>query len=119
MSGFSQGGQIVHEAANTLTDDGEQAALDKVAAGKLPRNPEPAFGFELLYTEINSETQLTVLVFGDPKNGDPVGNIPAEKVKIICNEGDNICEGGVLILDAHNYQARAGEGAEFVAPLVQ
>lgn len=34
MSGYSQGGQIVHEAANTLVDDGQQAALDKVAAGE-------------------------------------------------------------------------------------
>lgn len=49
-----------------------------------------------------------------------MGNIPAEKIKIICNEGDNICEGGILVLPPHStYQLRAGEGADFVAGLVQ
>lgn len=61
----------------------------------------------------------TVLIFGDPNDGDPVGTIPSSKVKIICHDGDNICDGGILVLPAHlNYQEDAQTAAEWVASIV-
>lgn len=60
-----------------------------------------------------------VLIYGDPNDGDPVGTIPSSKVKIICHEGDNICEGGILVLAPHtNYQIDANAGAQFIASKV-
>lgn len=89
MSGYSQGGQLVHAAADKL---GDSAALKQVAA---------------------------VVIFGDPDNGDPVGTIAADKVQVICHDGDNICAGGVLILPPHlNYQIDAKAAADFIASKV-
>ncbi|KAJ0123001.1 cutinase precursor [Diaporthe amygdali] len=90
LSGYSQGGQLVHNAANLLASN--QAVVNQVAA---------------------------VLIYGDPDDGDPVGTIPSSKVKIICHEGDNICEGGILVLPPHtNYQIDANAGAQFIASKV-
>ncbi|POS72165.1 cutinase [Diaporthe helianthi] len=90
LSGYSQGGQLVHNAANLLKSN--QAVVNRVAA---------------------------VLIFGDPNDGDPVGSIPSSKVQIICHEGDNICDGGALVLPSHlNYQTDANAGAQFIASKV-
>lgn len=60
------------------------------------------------------------MIFGDPDNGDAVGTIAADKVKVICHGGDNICAGGVLVLPPHlNYQIDAQTAAEFIASKVQ
>ncbi|KAL1866040.1 hypothetical protein Daus18300_006941 [Diaporthe australafricana] len=90
LSGYSQGGQLVHNAANLLKSN--QAVVNQVAA---------------------------VLIYGDPNDGDPVGSIPSSKVKIICHDGDNICQGGILVLPPHtNYQIDANAGAQFIASKV-
>lgn len=88
LSGYSQGGQLVHNAANLLASN--TAVVNKVAAGEsrpsphlffVPRSPSPAADPRCL---------RVVLIYGDPNDGDPVGTIPSSKVKIICHEGDNI-----------------------------
>ncbi|KAF2112306.1 cutinase [Lophiotrema nucula] len=85
MSGYSQGGQLVHNAASMLTAD--QTAFVSSA-----------------------------VIFGDPMNGKPVGNVAAAKTKVICHTGDNICQGGDLVLQPHlTYSMNAGEAAKFVA----
>lgn len=60
------------------------------------------------------------MIFGDPLSGDAVGSIPAAKVKVICHDGDDICDGGVLVLPPHlNYQQDAQAAAQFVASKVK
>lgn len=44
---------------------------------------------------------FSVVIFGDPNDGDAVGSIPAENVKVICHDGDNICDGGFIVLAPH------------------
>ncbi|KFX96247.1 hypothetical protein V495_03604 [Pseudogymnoascus sp. VKM F-4514 (FW-929)] len=84
MSGYSQGGQLVHNAAEQLSADSSA----KVSA---------------------------VVIFGDPDDGDAVGSIPAANVDVICHDGDNICDGGILILAPHlTYSMDAGAAAAFV-----
>ncbi|MCJ1448480.1 MAG: hypothetical protein MMC23_008997 [Stictis urceolatum] len=84
MSGYSQGGQLVHNAAKQLS-----AATS---------------------AKVNS-----VVIFGDPDNGQAVGSIPASKVLIICHQGDNICQGGDEVLEPHlTYSQNAGQAATFV-----
>ncbi|OLN83439.1 Cutinase 2 [Colletotrichum chlorophyti] len=89
LSGYSQGAQLVHNAADKLT----AAQTARISA---------------------------VLLFGDPFDGEPVGNIPANKVKVICHDGDNICDGGIIITADHrNYEQDAPAAADFVAGLVR
>ncbi|GKT47815.1 cutinase [Colletotrichum spaethianum] len=88
LSGYSQGGQLVHNAAAKLTT----AQTNRISA---------------------------VLIFGDPFDGRAVGKIPASKVKVICHDGDNICDGGIIITSDHtNYEKDAPAAAAFVAGLV-
>lgn len=44
---------------------------------------------------------VSVVIFGDPDDGDAVGSISADRVKVICHDGDNICDGGIIVLPAH------------------
>jgi hypothetical protein len=56
-----------------------------------------------------------VVIFGDPNDGEPVGQIPADKVLIICHEGDNICQHGDIVLPQHlTYGIDAGTAAAFI-----
>ena len=70
VSGYSQGAQVVHNAAKLITP------------------AQSAF--------INS-----VVLFGDPDKGQPVGSVPASKVDTDCHFGDDICLGGDLVLPPH------------------
>ncbi|TKA68140.1 hypothetical protein B0A55_06949 [Friedmanniomyces simplex] len=84
VSGYSQGGQLVHNAAAMVSAS------------------ETAF--------VNS-----VVIFGDPDNGEPVGSIPSSKVLIICHVGDDICLHGDLVLPPHlTYAVNAQQAANFV-----
>ena len=84
MSGYSQGGQIVHNAAKLLPAD----TMAKVSS---------------------------VVIFGDPKNGQPVAGASAAKTLVICHAGDDICQGGALILLPHiTYAENANQAAAFV-----
>lgn len=114
LSGYSQGGQLVHNAADLLKSN--QAVVDKVAAGE---STSPIILSPLPAQAANRVSLCEVLIYGDPDDGDPVGSIPSSKVKIICHEGDNICEGGILVLPPHtNYQIDANAGAQFIASKV-
>lgn len=82
MSGYSQGGQLVHKAADILG-----SVMSRVSS---------------------------VVIFGDPLNGSPVRGATT-KTKVFCHAGDNICEGGALILPPHlTYSLDAGDAAAFV-----
>ncbi|KAI9653225.1 MAG: hypothetical protein M1821_007656 [Bathelium mastoideum] len=43
----------------------------------------------------------SVVLFGDPDKGKPVGKVPSYKVSTDCHTGDNICAGGETILEPH------------------
>ncbi|KAL8396786.1 hypothetical protein RB594_003754 [Gaeumannomyces avenae] len=84
MAGYSQGGQVAHNAAEQLS----ASVASRVSAA---------------------------VIFGDPKNGEPVAGIPASRTMIICNNGDNICSGGILVLPPHlTYGTSAGSAARFI-----
>ncbi|PVH78152.1 carbohydrate esterase family 5 protein [Cadophora sp. DSE1049] len=88
MSGYSQGGQLVHNAAAMLP----AATMAKVSS---------------------------VVIFGDPNNGKAVANAEA-KTLVVCHPGDNICDGGDLILVEHlTYSKDAVQAATFVAGLAR
>lgn len=58
----------------------------------------------------------SAVIFGDPDNGKAVGNVPAAQTKVICHNGDKICDGQAVVLAPHlTYSQNAGEAAQFVA----
>ncbi|KAG9243544.1 putative cutinase [Calycina marina] len=84
MAGYSQGGQLVHIAAASLS--------------------------ATVSAEVSS-----VVIFGDPDDGDAVGSIPSSKVLIICHKLDFICDGSFIVDSEHlNYAEDAGDAAAFV-----
>ncbi|KAF6806941.1 cutinase [Colletotrichum sojae] len=88
MSGYSQGGQLVHNAAAMMPAD----AVAKVAGA---------------------------VIFGDPLNGQAVQGVDPSKTKVICHNGDNICEGGNQIRRAHlTYGQDADTAAQFAASMM-
>ncbi len=97
----SQGAQVTHNAAAMLS----ATTTGFVNSGMLPSFP-PA---------VHLADLVAVVLFGDPFKGRPVGNIPASKVKTFCNFGDNICDGGALVLYPHlTYRNDADAAAAFV-----
>ncbi|KAK7462162.1 hypothetical protein VKT23_007765 [Stygiomarasmius scandens] len=87
-SGYSQGGQLVHNSAAMLSS----AVLNRINA---------------------------VVIFGDPDRDRPIAGIPSNRIDIICHVGDNICDGGDLILPPHlDYQLNVPAAAQFIASLV-
>lgn len=58
----------------------------------------------------------SAVIFGDPNNGKPVGDISAANTKVICHSGDQICQGKSVILAPHlTYSRDANTAAQFVA----
>ncbi|KAK1227895.1 hypothetical protein PQX77_009085 [Marasmius sp. AFHP31] len=60
---------------------------------------------KLLTSAVTSRVNA-VVTFGDPYQNQPVGSIPSSNVRVVCHAGDNICEGGVLVLAPHLYVYR-------------
>ncbi|KAJ4983800.1 cutinase precursor [Stagonosporopsis vannaccii] len=64
-----------------------------------------------------------VVLYGDTQkqqDNDQIPNFPADKVKIICQPGDAVCRGQLLVLPAHlTYGSRADEGVEFLVQQVK
>ena len=84
VSGYSQGAQVAHNAANLIT----QAQTDF----------------------INS-----VVLWGDPDDGEAFGRVPASRVLTDCHQGDDICLHGDLILPSHlDYCLNVNTVASFV-----
>lgn len=64
-----------------------------------------------------------VVLYGDTQkrqDNDQIPNFPADKVKIICQIGDAVCRGQLLVLPAHlTYGARADEGIDFLVKQIK
>lgn len=64
-----------------------------------------------------------VVLYGDTQkqqDNNQIPNFPADKVKIICQTGDAVCLGQLLVLPAHlTYGSRADEGVEFLVQQVK
>lgn len=99
-SGYSQGGQIVHNAAALLP-----AAVGSWISSVVIFGDPGA-----LYSTPLSRLMLILI-----DNGNAIPNVPASKVKTYCNADDDICKNGVLILPAHlTYGLNAVDAANFV-----
>ena len=90
--GYSQGAAVNHRAIEEL----DASVKDKIAG---------------------------VVLYGDTQkqqDKDQIPNFPANKVKIICQVGDAVCRGQLLVLPAHlTYGSRADEGIDFLVQQVK
>lgn len=67
----------------------------------------------------NAARVNAVVTFGDADRDESFGLVAASKVLIICHEGDNICDNGIIITPEHrNYEIDAPRAADFVAARV-
>jgi len=59
-----------------------------------------------------------VVTYGDTQNrqdNGQINNFPADKLKVICNTGDLVCVGTLIIAAPHlDYRRRADEGVDFL-----
>ncbi|KAL1962763.1 hypothetical protein VTN77DRAFT_9217 [Rasamsonia byssochlamydoides] len=56
----------------------------------------------------------SVLLFGDPDDGQPIPNVDSSKVDTYCHTGDDICQDGDLILLPHlTYAENVASAAQF------
>ncbi|KAF9258681.1 cutA, cutinase A [Marasmius fiardii PR-910] len=121
IPGFLQGGdpqgsktmaQDLTNAANACPN----AALVSVGysqGGQLVHNSA-----KQLSPDVQSRISAAV-IFGDPDNGQAVTGVSADKTKIVCHTGDNICAGGDLVLAPHlTYGKDTGDAAKFIASKV-
>ncbi|KAI1252492.1 hypothetical protein MGN70_007070 [Eutypa lata] len=87
VSGFSQGAAMVHRSVEQL----ETAVAARIVAG---------------------------VTYGDTQREQDDGLIPgldAERTHIICHDGDLVCEGTLIVTDAHDgYENEAPEAVEFI-----
>ncbi|GLB35408.1 putative catalyzes the hydrolysis of cutin, a polyester that forms the structure of plant cuticle [Lyophyllum shimeji] len=117
IAGFLAGGD--QGGATTMADDvtakasacpntkivisgySQGAQVTHLAAGKLS-------------SAVQSRVNAAV-VFGDPDDGQPFPGPINNHVKTFCHDGDNICDGGVLVLPPHlTYGDDAPAAAAFV-----
>jgi cutinase len=85
VSGYSQGGMVVH---NAFSSHG-----------------------------LTSKQIAAAVQFGDPQNGQAVGDLPSSDVLEICHDGDDVCNGSgtYQITQAHlTYGNDAGNAADFI-----
>ncbi|KAF1829357.1 cutinase precursor [Decorospora gaudefroyi] len=82
-------------------------------------------GAQLVHTatqrlSASTASRITAVVtFGDADRDESFGVVAASKVLIICHEGDNICDNGIIVTAAHrNYEIDAPVAAAFVAARV-
>ncbi|KAJ4334628.1 hypothetical protein N0V95_009120 [Ascochyta clinopodiicola] len=60
-----------------------------------------------------------VVTFGDADRDETFGSVATSKVLIICHDGDNICDNGIIITPEHrNYEKDAPTAAAFVVSKV-
>ncbi|KAI8933880.1 hypothetical protein NX059_009577 [Plenodomus lindquistii] len=70
-------------------------------------------------TAANAARVTAVVTFGDADRDESFGLVAASKVLIICHQGDNICDNGIIITPEHrNYEIDAPTAAAFVAARV-
>ena len=64
-----------------------------------------------------------MVLYGDTQNRQDNGqipNFPRDKVKIICNTGDLVCQGTLTVLPPHlAYQSRVGEAVSFLVSKIR
>ncbi|KAH8834047.1 cutinase [Flagelloscypha sp. PMI_526] len=115
VAGFLQGGDADGSAtmAKQVTD---ALAAYSDSMGSIAKALNSSITLQNFSLLPKPASVAAVAMFGDPDNGDALGNGLDAKALTICRNGDNICDGGALILPPHlAYGADTGDAADFIA----
>ncbi|KAF1952020.1 cutinase-domain-containing protein [Byssothecium circinans] len=115
--GFLAGGDA--KGAETMLN------LINTAASKCPSTKIVVSGYSQGAQLVHTATQKlsasvaarvnAVVTFGDADRDEGFGPVAANKILIICHDGDNICDNGIIITAEHrNYEIDAPAAAAFV-----
>jgi hypothetical protein len=95
----------IHVCTDAQHQYSEGAQVTHLAAGYIPED---------LYSNVSA-----IVLFGDPDNGDAFPGSLNDNVKAFCNDGDLICHGLPIVLEAHlHYDHDVGKAAAFIAARV-
>jgi cutinase len=93
VSGYSQGAALVHRAMEKVTN---QTVLNQIAAA---------------------------VTFGDTQkkqDDEGVPNVSANKTLILCNDGDLVCDGTLIVTPNHlDYTGKVQQASDFVTGLLK
>lgn len=128
----------------TLTDAATRCPASKIVAGGYRSVVPLLYDFSLSYYLPTARTSqgaavthaaitdlpqavkekiVGVVTYGDTRNAQDNGqipNFPPEKVKVICNDGDLVCSGTLVLLPPHfDYIRRVDEGVEFLTEKIR
>ncbi|KAJ7213908.1 cutinase, partial [Mycena pura] len=103
IAGFLEGGDPAGSA--TMASDLTSAAsscpsASLVTAGYSQGGQLVHNSAKMLSSSVLSRIKAAV-IFGDPDNGQAVSGISSSRTDIICHTGDDICEGGDIVLEPH------------------
>ncbi|KAJ7068759.1 cutinase [Mycena amicta] len=114
--GDKQGSQTMADDLMSAASACPNAALVTVGysqGGQLVHNSA-----KLLSSSVSQRIKAAV-IFGDPDNGQAVTGVSAASTMVICHKGDNICQGGDLVLAPHlTYGQDTSSAAAFIASKV-
>ncbi|OAK97970.1 cutinase-domain-containing protein [Phaeosphaeriaceae sp. SRC1lsM3a] len=109
--------------STTLTDMASQCPDSVIVAGGYSQGAAVNHrAIEDLPTNVQDQIAGVVL-YGDTQkrqDNDQIPNFPKEKVQIICQPGDAVCNGVLTVLPPHlTYGVRADEGVEFLTQQIR
>lgn len=105
LSGYSQGGQLVHNAAKLLTAENMKAVSSVVIFG------DPGLSNSLPEFDVPNHRPADFRT----DSSKSVENADPEKVLVVCHTGDDICQFRDLVLLEHlTYAKDADTAAKFV-----
>ena len=117
VQGFVAGGSVTgsQNMANLIAQTMKQCPGTKLCVSGYSQGAQVAHNAAKLITQAQTDFINSVVLFGDPDNGQAFGKVPASKVSTDCHLGDDICLHGDLILPPHlDYCLDANTEARFV-----
>ena len=104
VQGFQAGGSVTgsQNMAALIGQAMNQCPETKLCVSGYSQGAQVVHDATNLITQSQTEFINSVVLFGDPDYGEPVGKVPAARISSDCHVGDNICQQhGDLILAPH------------------
>ncbi|KAH8828602.1 cutinase [Flagelloscypha sp. PMI_526] len=118
IPGFLVGGDPIGSAAMASMAASAKASCPntKIVLSGYSQGAQLVHNSVKIMSTATASSVAAVVMFGDPYNGDALGKGLDSKSKTYCNFGDNICDGGALVLPAHlTYGVNIPGAASFIA----
>ncbi|KAF9072880.1 cutinase [Rhodocollybia butyracea] len=121
IAGFLEGGDPTGSAtmATMLTTAATSCPSAAIVSSGYSQGAQLVHNSAKLVSSDVSARINAIVMFGDPDDGQAVAGVSQSIVDVFCNAGDDICEGGDMILPAHlTYGTDAPAAASFITARV-